>query len=78
MGLIIIFDDQLLLCRWLSVGCDDVAVVMISNDYRWCVDVGGGVGDYVAGTSYIRQPTWIRLFFLARHFSRNLVFFHDI
>ena len=51
----------------------------ISKDYRRCVDVGGGVGDYVAGTSYIRQPTWIRhIYFFGTTFSQEPVFFHDI
>ena len=51
-------------CDW----CDPYALKMkiimrFSKIIVGVMDVGGGVGDYVAGTAYIREPTWIRYFF---------------
>ena len=43
------------------------------------MDVGGGVGDYVDGTAYIRDRHGYDIFFLpARHSPKKPIFFHDI
>ena len=43
------------------------------------MDVGGGFGDYVAGTAYMRdRHGYDILFLLARHSQKEPIFFHDI